>query len=200
MKTMISVAAAAGLTALALAGCTAGNAAPAPTVTVPVTHTDIKTQTTTEPAPTVTKTVTRTVTKPAPTVTRVVTEPAATVTRTVSVPASGQPSGGSTSGGRPGAGQVIARFNGSGTQNTASFTTPANWALSWSYWGCPNGTSNFQVTEYNTDGSIDVNGVSVNELGTGRGPVATYAYGDAGTHYFSVNTEGCSWSLVPVTV
>lgn len=190
MKAMISVAAAAGLTALALAGCTAGNAAPAPTVTVLVTHTDIKTQTITEPAPTVTETVTQTATEPAP-----------TVTQTVSVPASGQASGGgSTSSGRSGAGQVIVRFNGSGTQNTASFTTPDNWALSWSYWGCPNGTSNFQVTEYNADGSIDVNGVSVNELGTGRGPVATYAYGDAGTHYLSVNTEGCSWSLVPVTV
>lgn len=190
MKAMISVAAAAGLTALALAGCTAGTAAPAHPVTVPVTHTDIRTQTTTEPAPAVTQTVTRNVTEPAP-----------TVTQTVSVPASGQVSGGgSTSGSRSGAGQVIARFNGSGTQNTASFTTPDNWALSWSYWGCPNGTSNFQVTEYNADGSIDPNGVSVNELGTGRGPVATYAYGDAGTHYLSVNTESCSWSLVPVTV
>ena len=56
------------------------------------------------------------------------------------------------------------------------------------------------VTEYNADGSIDLNGITVNELGTGRGPVATYAYGDAGSHYFSVNTEGCDWSLVPVTV
>ena len=27
--------------------------------------------------------------------------------------------------------------------------------------------------------------------------MATYAYGDAGSHYLSVNTEGCSWSLVP---
>ena len=78
--------------------------------------------------------------------------------------------------------------------------TAGNGALSWSYWGCPGGTSNFQVTEYNTDGSPDLNGVTVNELGTGRGPVATYAYGDSGTHYLSVNTEGCSWSLVPVTV
>lgn len=46
---------------------------------------------------------------------------------------------------------------------------------------------------------MDPSGVSVNELGTGRGPVATYAYGDAGAHYLSVNTEGCHWSLVPVT-
>jgi hypothetical protein len=107
---------------------------------------------------------------------------------------------GQASSGGSGKGRVIARLNGSGTQNTGSFTTPGNWALSWSYWGCPGGTSNFQVTENNADGSLDLNGVSVNELGTGRGPVATYAYGDAGTHYLSVNTEGCSWSLVPVTV
>ena len=98
----------------------------------------------------------------------------------------------------PQANQIIARFNGSNDQNTPSFTTPANWHLSWSYWGCGDGPSNFIVTEYNTDGSIDSNGVSVNELGTGRGPVATYAFGDAGTHYFQV-VSGCSWSLVPVT-
>ena len=30
--------------------------------------------------------------------------------------------------------------------------------------GLPRGTSNFQVTEYNSDGSIDLNGISVNEL------------------------------------
>lgn len=136
-------------------------------------------------APTVTHTViewkTQVVTTPAP---------AVTVTKTPSV---SSPSANS------GANQVIARFNGSGTQNTQTFTTPSSWHLSWSYWGCPGGTSNFQVSEYNSDGSVDVNGISVNELGTGRGPVATYAYGDAGTHYLSVNTEGCSWSLVPVT-
>lgn len=174
---MISAVAAAGLTALALAGCTAGNAAPVPTVTV--THTVIKwkTQTITVPAPTVTKTVTK--------------------TKTVYVQASGQ-AGGSPAP-APGANQIIVRFNGSGTQNTPSFTTPDSWHLSWSYWGCPSGTSNFQVIEYNADGSLDPNGVLVNELGTGRGPVATYTYGDAGTHYLSVNTEGCSWSLVPVT-
>jgi hypothetical protein len=123
--------------------------------------------------------------------TRVVTAPAAATkaqSPTVSSPAASS-----------GSNQVIDRFNGSGTQNTSTFTTPSSWHLSWSYWGCPDGTSNFQVTEYNSDGSIDFSGISVNELGTGRGPVATYAYGDAGTHYLSVNTEGCSWSLVPVT-
>jgi hypothetical protein len=137
----------------------------------------------------------------APTVTYTVTEipstaaPAPTVTVTVTV----TPSAASQQSANPGANQIITRFNGSGTQNTATFTTPDSWHLSWSYWSCPGGTSNFQVTEYNADGTIDPNGVSVNELGTGRGPVATYAYGDAGTHYLSVNTEGCSWSLVPVT-
>ncbi len=49
------------------------------------------------------------------------------------------------------------------------------------------------MEEYNSDGLLDPNDVSVNELGTGRGPVATYAYGDGGTrYYFSVNSEGCS--------
>jgi hypothetical protein len=192
MKALITAAAAAVLIALVLTGCAGGNTAPAPAVTatrtVTSTHAVIKSQGTAAPAPTVTKTVTQTAAEPAP-----------TVTQTVSAPAPSQASSaGSTSSGS-GKGHVIARFNGSGTQNTASFTTPGNWALSWSYWGCSGGSDNFIVDEYNADGSIDVNGVSVNELGTGRGPVATYAYGDAGTHYFSV-ISGCSWSLVPVTV
>lgn len=141
-----------------------------PTAAGTVTHTVIKWRT-------------RTVTVPAP---------AVTITNskkpTVSTPAASS-----------GANQIIARFSGSGTQNTPTFTSPSSWHLSWAYWGCPDGTSNFQVTEYNADGSIDFNGISVNELATSRGPVATYAYGDAGTHYLSVNTEGCNWSLVPVT-
>jgi hypothetical protein len=138
--------------------------------------------------PTAVRTVTHTVIEYK---TRVETAPAAAAkpkSPTVSSPAASS-----------GSNQVIARLNGSGTQNTATFTTPDSWHLSWSYWGCPDGTSNFQVSEYDSDGSMDISGISVNELGTGRGPVATYAYGDAGTHYLSVNTEGCSWSLVPVT-
>lgn len=93
--------------------------------------------------------------------------------------------------------QVTARFNGSGTENTPPFTVPSSWHLSWAYWGCDGGTGNFIMEEDNTDGSTDYNGVSVNELGAGRGPVATYAYGDAGSHYFSVDSE-CSWSLAVV--
>jgi hypothetical protein len=93
--------------------------------------------------------------------------------------------------------QVIARFNGSGIENTQPFTVPDSWHLSWAYWACDGGTGNFIVDEENTDGSVDFNGISVNELGAGGGPVATYAYGDAGTHYFSVDSE-CSWSLAVV--
>jgi hypothetical protein len=94
--------------------------------------------------------------------------------------------------------KVVARFNGSGIQNTHSFTVPDSWHLSWEYWGCAGGSGNFIVDQYNTDGSPDANGASVNELGSGRGPVATYIYGDAGRHYFSVDSE-CSWSLAVVT-
>lgn len=170
MKIITAAIIAAGAAVLALTGCGgSGSPAAAPSVT----HTVIKWKT-------------RTIVSPGPTVTKTVYAPAAQ-------------RGGGTPAPAPGANQVITRFNGTGTQNTATFTTPGSWHLSWSYWGCPNGASNFAVDEYNADGSPDVNGVSVNELGTGRGPVATYAYGDAGTHYFSVNTEGCSWSLVPVT-
>jgi hypothetical protein len=138
-------------------------------------------------APTVTHTVTETpamTSSPAPTI---------TITKWETRPAPSQAPA------NPGVNQVIVRFGGTGTQNSAAFTTLSNWHLSWSYWGCPGGSSNFIVTEYNADGTMDFNGITVNELGTGRGPVATYAYGDGGSHYLSVNTEGCSWSLVPVT-
>jgi hypothetical protein len=94
---------------------------------------------------------------------------------------------------------VMARFTGTGTQDTAMFTVPGDWHLSWSYWGCPGASAGFQISEYNPGGSLDYNGVTVSELGSGRGPVATYAYGDGGTHYFSVSTEGCSWSLAVMT-
>ena len=171
MKRITIMISTAALAALAAAGCATGKPGAAPTVT-----------------PTVTRPARPATAAPAPTV---------TITSTGNGSPSEPPA---SSPGSPRAGQVIARFTGSGTQNTAPFTTPGSWALSWAYWDCPNGKSNFAVTEYNADGSIDPNGVSVNELGTGRGPVATYAYGDAGRHYLSVNTEGCKWSLVPVTV
>lgn len=170
MKAVASMIGAGGLAAVAATGCGGPPTAP------PVAHT---------------------ITSPGPTVTQAITQPGPTVTTTVQAPAASPTSGTSTPAAE--ANQVITRFAGTGSQNTAAFTTPAAWHLSWSYWDCPSGTANFIVDEYNADGSVDPNGISVNELGTGRGPVATYAYGDAGVHYLSVNTEGCHWSLVPVT-
>jgi hypothetical protein len=92
--------------------------------------------------------------------------------------------------------QIIAEYSGKGIQNTPAFTTPATWHLSWWY-SCAS-FGNFIVTEGNTDGTPEFNGVSVNELGTGRGPVATYAYGDAGQHYLSINSE-CDWQAAVVS-
>jgi hypothetical protein len=138
------------------------------------------------PAPTVTVTETATPQASPPQA-----SPQPAVTKTVIKYRTGTPGSGGSA--------VTSRFNGSGTQNTGTFTVPDNWHLSWSYWGCPDSPANFVVDEDNSDGSSDFNGVSVNELGAGRGPVATYAYGDGGSHYFSITTEGCSWSLAVVT-
>jgi hypothetical protein len=92
---------------------------------------------------------------------------------------------------------VIARFSGSGIQNTARFTIrgSGNWVLKWSY-NCSNfGLSgNFIVSE---DNMGDFNGASVNELGmSGHGQ--THVYGDSGRHYLSVNSE-CNWKTAVVT-
>lgn len=101
---------------------------------------------------------------------------------------------------QPQAPQVIARFSGTGTQNTGPFTTPASWHLSYAY---TNGASftgqseNFSVSTYDTDGTMSLNGPTVNALGVGTGqPAATNAYGNAGTHYLSVNTEDANWTIV----
>ena len=94
--------------------------------------------------PAVVRTVTHTVIEYK---TQVETAPAAAVKPTS--PAVSSPAASS------GSNRVITRLNGSGTQNTATFTTPDSWHLSWSYWGCPDGSSNFQVFEYNSDGSLD---------------------------------------------
>lgn len=161
--------------AVPVAACAApGQARSAPTVTVTAAAAPAATATVTQPAPEPTSTAPDS----AP--------PDNTAPESTAPSAAGSP-------------QIIATFNDSGNQNTGSFTVPGTWHLSWAYWGCPNPPANFQVSEYNTDGSPDFNGVNVNELGSGRGPVATTAYGDGGSHYFQVSTEGCSWSLVAVS-
>jgi hypothetical protein len=142
--------------------------------------------------------------RPAPTVTRTVTQaasPAPTVTQTVAAPppAPTQPAA-------PPADTIIARFSGTGSGNTGTFTVPAdgNWHLSWAY---TNGSlfagqaENFQVYEYSTDGTL-VN-VLVNALAIGTGqPTADPVYADpqAGSQvYFQVITDDATWELVPVT-
>lgn len=94
--------------------------------------------------------------------------------------------------------KTLARFSGSGIQNTARFTVPGsgNWELKWRYDCSSFGTQgNFQVGE---DNGNDFSGANVNELGTG-GHGITHVYGDAGSHYLSVDSE-CSWSMVAVSL
>jgi hypothetical protein len=94
--------------------------------------------------------------------------------------------------------RVLARFKGSGIQNTSRFTVAGsgNWELKWSYNCASFGDSgNFIVGE---DGDNDFNGASVNELGP-RGHGVTHIYGDAGSHYLDVNSE-CDWTLKAVSL
>ena len=90
---------------------------------------------------------------------------------------------------RPVRPHVIARFAGSGIENTPRFRTSGTWLLRWSY-NCANfgQPGNFAVLE---DG--EAGGVAVNELGT-HGHGKTYGYGDAGRHYLEVDSE-CHWSM-----
>ena len=96
--------------------------------------------------------------------------------------------------------RVIARYNDYGTQNTQSFKVIGSWILSWAYRECT-GTGEFIVKEYNTDGSKDPNGITLNAPPVATkvwsGPFAAYAHEDSGSHYFSVDS-GCSWSLAVV--
>lgn len=141
--------------------------------------------------------------KPAVTVTHTVTaapKPAPTVTHTATPAPSATPAA-------PPADQIIARFSGTGSGNTGTFTVPADgdWHLSWSF---TNGSlfagqdENFQVYEYDATTGQLVN-VLVNAMAAGNGqPTAdpVYDQGEAGQSvYFQVNTEDASWNLVPVT-
>ena len=84
---------------------------------------------------------------------------------------------------------VIARFSGSGIENTRRFTIGGNgnWKLKWSYDCASFGKGNFAVLE-NGLGTVDVNELGLRGHGTTRG------YGDAGQHYLQVNSE-CTWKM-----
>ena len=85
-------------------------------------------------------------------------------------------------------------LSGSGTKNTTDFTVPDEWTLDYTY-DCSNagGQGNFQVFAYNSDGSLDPNGPTVNELGA-KGDSSTAAHNDAGSKYLTINSE-CSWTV-----
>jgi hypothetical protein len=139
---------------------------------------------------------------PVPTVTQTVTV-TATATATATVAAAPAASAAPAA---PPADTVIAKFYGTSSGNTGSFTVPAdgNWHLSYAY---TNGSlfagqaENFQVTEFGTDGTID-NSLA-NDLAIGSGqPTAVPVYSDSeagSTVYLQVNTEDASWELVVLT-
>ncbi len=135
--------------------------------------------------------------KPAVTVTAKP-QPARTVTVTAAAPppAATQPAA-------PPADTILAKFYGSGSGSTGTFTVPAdgNWHLSWAY---TNGSlfagqaENFIVTEYGTDGTMDNGLVNALAIGTGQ-PTAVPVYSDtlAGSPaYFQVITDDANWELV----
>jgi hypothetical protein len=136
---------------------------------------------------------------PVPTVTQTVTATAPAATAAAAPAASAAPAS-------PPADTVIAKFYGTSSGNTGSFTVPAdgNWHLSYAY---TNGSlfagqaENFQVTEFGTDGTIDNS--LVNDLAIGSGqPTAVPVYSDSeagSTVYLQVNTEDANWELVVLT-
>jgi hypothetical protein len=135
-------------------------------------------------APTVRVTVTATVAAPA--------KAKAKSARKTAAKAAASPAPSASASKAPAAGgQTVATFSGSGIKNTAQFTVTDNWKLAYTY-DCSGagGSGNFIVNE---DGGNDFSGAQVNELGAG-GSSSTMVYGDAGTHYLSVNSE-CSWTM-----
>ena len=86
---------------------------------------------------------------------------------------------------------VVLKLSGSGTKNTKTFTTGADWSIAYTFDCSSFGSQgNFQVMVY-TDGQIadaPVNALSAN------GNDTTYEHSAAGSHYLEVNSE-CSWTV-----
>jgi hypothetical protein len=138
-------------------------------------------------------------------------QPAATVTVTTTAPppAATQPAAiqpAATQPAAPPADSILAKFYGTGSGSTGTFTVPSdgNWHLSWAY---ANGTlfagqaENFIVYEYGTDGTQDQALVNALAVGTDQ-PTAVPVYSDqlAGSHaYFQVITDDAHWELVVVS-
>jgi hypothetical protein len=88
----------------------------------------------------------------------------------------------------PASPQTLLNQQGSGTASTASFSTPKNWDLGWSYDCSSFGSSgNFEV-----DVQGNLGPVGVNQMGTsGSG---TEYYHQGGSYYLEVDSE-CSWQI-----
>lgn len=125
--------------------------------------------------------------------------PTVTVTTTAPPPAATQPA-------EPPADSILAKFYGTGSGNTGTFTVPSdgNWHLSYEY---TNGTlfagqaENFIVDEYSTDGALDQGLVNALAVGTGQ-PTAVPVYSGqlAGSQaYFQASTDDANWELVLVS-
>jgi len=98
---------------------------------------------------------------------------------------------------KPAAPKTVLTAKGTGTKNTARFTTSGDWTIHWSY-DCSKtfgSKGNFIVGVF--DGSEDSFQNGVNELGK-KGADTSPVYDDPGQHYLSVTSE-CSWQLT-VTV
>ena len=95
---------------------------------------------------------------------------------------------------KPTAAPPIFSASGSGIKTTADFTVPSEWTLAYTY-NCAafGSTGNFLVEGYNSDGSLDFTGPSVNELGA-KGSSSTAVHADSGKKYLSIDSE-CSWTV-----
>jgi hypothetical protein len=86
---------------------------------------------------------------------------------------------------------VLLALHGTGTRNSASFTTSDEWTVHYTY-DCANfgDDGKFAVTYY-TDGHID--DVAVNDLGK-KGAAAAAVHADPGAHYLNVSSP-CAWTV-----
>jgi hypothetical protein len=93
--------------------------------------------------------------------------------------------------------QTLMNISGSGDTTTAQFTVggSGDYDVIWSYnVGNDGPTVNF---DFAGDGGSDFNLTGPDQLGTG-GSGVTHVYGDAGTHYLTVLSEG-DWTIKVVT-
>ena len=95
---------------------------------------------------------------------------------------------------KPAASKTVLTAKGTGTKNTARFTTSGDWTIHWSY-DCSKtfgGEGNFIVNVYDgSEESFSADGV--NELGK-KGADTSPVYDDPGQHHLSVASE-CLWQL-----